>query len=248
MGLKYAEDPAVTHHLAAFLARNIVNADGSVTLPNAVLFNGGVAKAKVFRTQLLNQLARWSGDGGEAPVELEQADSEQSVAKGAAWLSYVRRAGGVRIKAGSPRSYYIGVESSLPAVPGFELPMDALCVVPFGMEEGTECAIPEKGLALAVGETTEFRFFSSTVRKDDRPGDRISVLDDGELEELVSLSGLLTKDDAEEEGTLSLVPITLRSVLSDIGTLQLWCDEANGNHSWQLEFELRDAEADNTSE
>ena len=235
-GLNYAEDPAITHHLSPFLSSHQTKSGG---VPRFVLFNGGVTKSAIFRNLLLEQLTRWSAEGSVPPVCLEQEDSDLSVARGAAWYGCVRRTDGIRIKAGSSRAYYIGIESTMPAVPGFEAPMDALCVVPFGMEEGTECAIPEKGLALVVGETTEFRFFSSTTRLEDKPGERISDLDDGELEELASLSGMLTLDDAESSSS-SLVPVTLRSVLTDIGTLQLWCDEENGDHSWQLEFDLRE--------
>ena len=35
------------------------------------------------------------------------------------------------------------------------------------------------------------------------------------------------------------MPVRLRTVLTEIGTLQLWCDDARGGQSWKLEFELR---------
>ena len=54
------------------------------------------------------------------------------------------RGRGVRIRSGASRTYYIGIESAMPAVPGMEAPLKALCVVPFGMEEGTEATIPRQ--------------------------------------------------------------------------------------------------------
>ncbi len=55
----------------------------------------------------------------------------------------------------------------MPAVPGMAAPLKALCVVPFGMEEGTERDDPDREFGLVVGEPAEFRFLSSTVRKQD---------------------------------------------------------------------------------
>ena len=64
------------------------------------------------------------------------------MARGAAYYGLVRRGKGVRIRGGTARAYYIGVETACPAVPGLPPPMKALCVAPFGMEEGTEADIP----------------------------------------------------------------------------------------------------------
>jgi predicted RNase H-like HicB family nuclease len=57
-------------------------------------------------------------------------------------------------------------------------PLEALTVVPFGMEEGTETRIPGPEFGLLAGAPAEFRFFTSTVRKDDRPGDLIEDFGD----------------------------------------------------------------------
>ena len=96
------------------------------------------------------------------------------MAKGASLYGRIRVTGkGIRIKAGASRSYYIGLESSMPAVPGFTPPLKALCVVPQGMEEGAEVLIEGRDLALVTGQPAEFRFFSSEVRSGDRPGEII---------------------------------------------------------------------------
>ena len=44
--------------------------------------------------------------------------------------------------------------------------MKAVCVVPMGMEEGTEVELPSREFGLVVGEPVEFRFLSSTQRAD----------------------------------------------------------------------------------
>ena len=92
----------------------------------------------------------------------------------------------MRIRGGVPRTYYVGIESAMPSVPGFPAPLKALTVVPFGMEEGTEVRIAGREFGLVVGQPAEFRFFTSAVRKNDQPGDMIEDVGD-ELEELAPM-------------------------------------------------------------
>ncbi len=238
MSLDYAADPAFTRHLASFLERHSFHDEnGNTLLPGVVLFNGGVTKPALFRDRIVETIQSWHGENAAEVVVLQQDDSDQAVAMGAAWYSYVKRIGGIRIKAGSPRSYYIGVESSMPAIPGMEPPLEALCVVNFGLEEGSSVTIDAQGLALVVGEPTEFRFFSSTVRHDDKIGDRIDANDCPDLVELPPLQVMLTR--SEEDSSVNLIPVKLRTDLTDIGTLQLWCEEIKGENSWKLEFDIR---------
>ena len=175
LGLPYAVDAAVTKHLARFLsqpASSSVAADpmrrgpSGLACPTHVLFNGGVMKADILRDRLVDILNTWLGQEGFDPIGVLAASSfEHAVARGAAYYGQARHGRGVRIRSGAPRTYYIGIESAMPAVPGMAAPLKALCVVPFGMEEGTEAQIPEREFGLVVGETAEFRFLSSTVRR-----------------------------------------------------------------------------------
>src|SRR6516162_9691093 len=206
LGLPYAADAAVTKHLARFLlqqaqnspeAANIRRGRTGLACPTHVLFNGGVMKATSLRERLVQVLNQWlTGEGFDAlgPTQvLDARDLEHAVARGAAYYGRARRGHGVRIRSGASRTYYIGIESAMPAVPGMEAPMKALCVVPFGMEEGTEAQIPGREFGLVVGEPAEFRFLSSTIRKQDRVGD---LLDNwlGEIEELSPLEVTLNLD------------------------------------------------------
>ncbi len=118
-GLDYAADPAITKHLAAFLTRHLPQDEaGKPVLPAGVLFNGGVTKSPVLRERVVSALRSWRGKKDAEVSVLSGDDPDLAVARGAAWYGLVKRVGGVRIKAGSPRAYYIGIESSMPAVPG----------------------------------------------------------------------------------------------------------------------------------
>src|SRR5207237_8106912 len=129
-----------------------------------------------------------------------------------------RRGKGIRSRGGTARSYYIGIESALPAVPGAAAPLKALCVVPFGMEEGTETDVPGQEFGLVVGEPAEFRFLGSSSRRNDTVG---LLLDDwgGQIDELEPLS--TTLEAPGKEGRR--VPVHLPSKVAGAGPLGLWC-------------------------
>jgi molecular chaperone DnaK (HSP70) len=231
LGLAYASDAAVTRHIAAFLARHH---DVTPAGPSAILFNGGVMKAGALRRRLTDVLQSWRADGEPLRV-LEGAHLDLAVAVGAATYGLARRGRGVRIRGGTARAYYVGVESSAPAVPGMPAPLKALCVAPFGMEEGNEVELPGTEFGLVVGQPAEFRFFGSSVRRDDRPGVIVDGWDAGELEELAPLEATL---DAEgEEGRA--VPVRLRAHVTEVGTLELWCVARAGERRWKVEFNVR---------
>jgi hypothetical protein len=245
--LPYAADPAVTKHLAWFLRRNAeVLAQRAPTKRSkkktaqatAVLFNGGVFKAAPLRRRLLEVLNHWSKDGGGSAVkELEGNDLDLAVARGAAYYGMVRRGKGVRIRGGTARSYYIGVESSLPAVPGSPPPLKALCVVPFGMEEGSETDVPGQEFGLVVGEPAEFRFLGSSIRRGDTVGVMVEEWE-GQIDELSPLS--TTLEAPGKEGRM--VPVHLHSKVTEIGTLELSCLSRDGKQRWKLEFNVRQQE------
>jgi hypothetical protein len=245
LGLPYAADPAVTRHLAAFLRRNAeVLARGAPARRGkkkspqvtAVLFNGGVFKAEVLRDRLVGVLNGWTKEAGGAPVKvLHGTDLDQAVARGAAYYGLVRRGKGVRIRGGTARTYYVGVESSLPAVPGFPAPLKALCVVPFGMEEGTEADVPGQEFGLVVGEPAEFRFLGSTVRRSDPVGTLVEEWE-GQIDELSPLATTLEAPGSEGKA----VPVHLHTKVTEVGTLELWCLSRDGKQKWKLEFNVRE--------
>ncbi len=176
VGLNYAADPAVTKHLAHFLRRaGPASGAGSFARPTHLLLNGGVLQASAIEQRLFEVLNGWLAEQSapaatELRTESKSADLMHAVARGAAYYGIARTGKGVRIRGGVPRTYYVGIESSLPAVPGLPVPMKALTVVPFGLEEGSKVELPQRRFALVVGEPAEFRFFSSATRRDDCAG------------------------------------------------------------------------------
>jgi len=248
LGLPYAADPAITKHIARFLSeqvRNSPEAEGirrgrsGLACPTHILFNGGVMKAAVLRDRVVEVLNNWLRQEGfdslGAEQILEAPHLEHAVARGAAYYGKARRGRGVRIRSGASRTYYIGIESAMPAVPGMEAPLKALCVVPFGMEEGTEATIPGREFGLVVGEPAEFRFLSSSVRKQDHVG---SLLEDWgtDIEELSPLQVTLKLDG--QQG--AMVPVRLETRVTELGTLQVWCVSRDGTQRWKLELNIRE--------
>ena len=226
MGLPYAHDPAITRHLAEFLAR-------FGKMPTAVLFNGGVMTAAKLQARILELLRAWAGRDVKL---LGGTDLDLAVALGAAHYGRVRRGKGVRIRGGTARGYYIGIESAMPAIPGFAPPVKALCVAPQGLEEGSTVELPDDELGLIVGELATFRFFAGTTRKDPA-GELVEV---GDLAELDPVEKLVPADGDHKAG--DLVPVRLESHVTEVGTLELWCVARDGRGRWKLEYSVRERE------
>ncbi len=228
IGLPYAADAAITRHLAKFLGSQ----QGGFAAPTHVLFNGGVLRAGLIRDRVVGVLNSWL----EKPIRvLAGEDLMHAVSRGAAWYGLARRGRGVRIRGGVPRTYYVGIETSMPAVPGMPAPMKAMTVAPFGMEEGTDVAFPDREFGLIVGEPAEFRFFTSATRKKDPAGAMLEQLTD-ELEELSPVEVNLP---AEDGAGGAVVRVTLETVVTETGVLQLWCVARDGRR-WKLEFNVRE--------
>lgn len=237
LGLPYAADAAITRHMARFLRQegNMRRGPSGLACPTHVLFNGGVLNADLVRERVLGTLETWLAEEGMQPAKpLSGEDLMHAVSRGAAYYGLARQGRGVRIRGGVPRTYYIGVESAMPSIPGFPAPMKALTVAPFGMEEGTELRIPGREFGLVAGQPAEFRFFTSVTRRNDQPGDLIE--DFGEsLEELPPMEATMSAT----EGAPAVVPVSFESVVTETGMLQLWCVARDGQ-KWKLEFNVRE--------
>ena len=227
-GLAYEADPAITRHLAQFLSRN---GDRPSEMPTAVLYNGGVMKSRLLQERITELLGSWQADA-HLKV-LASANMDLSVAIGAAYYGLARRGRGVRIRSGLNQSYYIGVAASLPAVPGMPPPIKALCVAPFGMEEGTEAEPTEREFNLIVGEPAKFDFLGSAVRTEDAVGTLLEDWED-EIEPITTIETTLEGD----YGTV--IPVSIQTRLTETGTLELWCVSRRDDRRWKLEFNLRE--------
>lgn len=249
LGLPYAQDAGVTRHLAALLGRQAgataelegfagpVNADASFLHPTAVLLNGGVFKSDVLAERILGTLNAWLEAEQAAPARLlTGADMDLAVARGAAYYGYVRRGQGVRIRGGTARAYYVAIESSMPAIPGMEPPIQALCIAPFGMEEGTEADLPTQQFGLVVGEPVHLRFFGSSVRRQDTLGTLLEFWQPDELQELGEIQATLP---LEGRRAGEVVQVTLRAVATETGTLALTALASQSDERWKVEFDVR---------
>lgn len=254
LGLPYAQDAAVTRHLAAFLARqagaaaqaggppaaaapDAAGAGASFLHPTAILLNGGVLKAPPIARRLLDVVNGWLAAEGAPPARLlAGADLDLAVARGAAYYGHVRQGRGVRIRGGTAQSYYVGVESNMPAIPGMAPPLSALCLAPFGMEEGSEAALDAQAFGLVVGEPVRLRFFGSSVRRHDQVG---TLLDFWAPDELVELQEIALDLPAQGRAAGEVVPVTLAARVTDIGTLELNAVPAGGGERWKVEFDVR---------
>jgi molecular chaperone DnaK (HSP70) len=248
LGLPYAQDPAITRHLAAFLRRNLAAAkEAGVTLPagatflhpTALLFNGGVFKDAHLQDAVAAQIDEWvTAEGGKRLKRLASRSLDLAVALGAAYSGLSRRGRGIRIRGGTARSYYVGVEAAVPAVPGYAPPLRAVCLAPFGLEEGTAVELPQLEVGAVVGETTSFRFFASAQRREDAPG---AVVEDvSELQELSPIEAALPGGADGAGRTGEVIPVGLRAAATEVGTLELrLVAKEPPPREWTLEFSVR---------
>jgi len=225
LGLPYVSDPAVTRHLAAFLA------SAGDAVPDAILFNGGFFIPDILRQRVADVLEHWYG---RRPLILDNRDLDLAVAVGAAYYSYVRSTGqGLLVRGGLPRAYFIGLGGD-----GDQL--RTLCLVPRGSEEGSTVEIDPGNLQLVANKPVSFRLYSSRTRTEDHPGDVVEFPrqpQDGEPHLHAPLNAVLRFGKAGER----LVPVKLGAKLTEVGTLEIWADSKESEHRWRLQFELRKA-------
>ncbi len=246
ISLPYASDPAITRHLAKFLNEHVNNEnyarkEGATFIhPDAILFNGGVMKSGALQNRVTEVINGWLKNEGAKDVKKLETDSmDVAVARGAAYFGLAKAGLGVRIKGGTAASYYIGLETAMPAVPGMRAPIKALCVVPAKTEEGTKLQIPGREFGLRIGEKSEFKMFVSTTHKEESPGTILEEWPEGEITEMTPLETALEKKEGVSE---DIIPVAIESYVTEIGTIEIWCVSRDGKNRWKLEFNIRESE------
>ncbi|WP_297479608.1 Hsp70 family protein [uncultured Photobacterium sp.] len=250
MGLPYAQDAAVSRHVAGFLSRQNQAVEElfaqyeqqheGFIRPTAILFNGGVLKSSLLSDRLLSTINRWLTTAGSTEAKLLSGlDLDLAVASGASYYGSVRRGKGVRIRGGIASSYYVGIESAMPAIPGMEPPLEALCVAPFGMEEGSQADVPSQEFGLIIGQPVQFKFFGSTVRRDDVAGTHLDWWQPEEMEQLPTIQMTLPVSEGRSAG--EVVPVKLASHVTELGMLCLEAIATDNGQKWQVEFDVREA-------
>ncbi|WP_105901454.1 Hsp70 family protein [Vibrio gangliei] len=243
LGLPYAQDAGITRHIAAFLSRqkhsNHEHNDDFIK-PTKVLFNGGVLKSELISDRLLGIINSWLTQN---PTQaLTGVDLDLAVARGASYYGYVRHNmetgnSGVRIRGGIASSYYVGIESAMPAIPGMAPPMEAICVAPFGMEEGSHVELSSQEFGLVIGQPVQFQFYGSTTRRDDEVGTHLDYWAPEELEELPEIQ--VTLDAGQGRSIGEVVVVNLSATITEIGTLELEAIAKDNGQKWQVEFSVR---------
>ncbi|MCS6884597.1 MAG: Hsp70 family protein [Acidobacteriota bacterium] len=226
IGLPYESDPAITRHLAAFLTSASQNS--TPVRPDAVLFNGGFFKPEILRKRVCQVLASWFDYGSaQQPKLLSNHSLDTAVAIGAAYYGTVRRSGGLRVGAGSPRAYYIAVaqEDEQPS---------AVCILPRGTQEGTHLTLDNRLFELQTNRAVVFSLWSSTTRRGDKLGDIVLVGEDMHLH-----SPLDTILRYGRRTSSACIPVKLEIEFTEVGTLELWCRSQISDHRWRLRFQIR---------
>jgi molecular chaperone DnaK (HSP70) len=237
LGLPYAQDPAITRHLAAFLRHHAaacfsaLHQEPSAALPrpDAILFNGGVFNSPRISQRLLEAVSSWWPEAAPIPL-LPHHSLELAVARGAACYGLARRGLGRRIGGGSAHALYVGLaaekESAQPR---------AICLIPRGCEEAQPVELKNRPFELMLGQPVQFPLFSTTSDRIDLPGDIVEIGD--EFHTLPPIHTLLKSASVKT----TRLPVHLRAMLTELGTLELWCVSQDGKEQWRLEFELRAA-------
>jgi molecular chaperone DnaK (HSP70) len=237
VGLPYASDPAITRHLAEFLRKAAISARESGTAsgagntellrPDAVLFNGGFCIPEITRQRIIEAIGNWfGGNDGWQPRVLHNADMGSAVAIGAAYYAGVRCGVGLRVKAGSARTYYIGMRSE-------DVPK-AVCILPAGTDEGTTLRLAGRDFSVLANRPVSFNLFSSTVRHDAHG--LVTEIDPEQMHRHAPLVTLLRYGKRLEQMELA---VRMSVSFTEVGTLELWCESVGSPHRWRLQFELR---------
>ena len=229
LGLPFATDPAITRHLAAFLTQAAVaSANEKMVQPSAVLLNGGFCASDVVRQRIIESISAWFGGAqrGWRPRVLDNNSVESSVARGAAYYGQVRRGNGLRVGAGSARTYYIGLPS--------DDRLEGICVLPAGVNEGTTLPLLDREFSILANRPVSFTLFSSRTRHDAQG--EVVLLDEADMDHHAPLVTLLRYGRRLRERRLK---VGLRVSFTEVGTLELWFESRDTPHRWQLQFELR---------
>ncbi|MBK8974229.1 MAG: hsp70 family protein [Hahellaceae bacterium] len=225
LGLPYVSDPAITRHLADFLARH--GCKDIADYPDTLLLNGGAFNSPLLRERLQRVLEAWR----EGPIEaLHNPRPDLSVALGAVIYGRARSGQFMRIGGGSPRSYFLRLENAGQA------DSTGLCLLPKGTEEEKEIFLKGRRFALRVGQPVKFHLMSSTDETHLRSGDvtSLNTLNCIPLPPLIVALPGGGASEAEE------VEVELVCSLSELGSLQLICQRIDqAEQRWKLEFQVR---------
>ncbi|PSW21451.1 molecular chaperone DnaK [Photobacterium sanctipauli] len=243
-GLPYAADPAISKHLAQFIElhdsvcrESLKDSQLDVAadlpaIPAAVLLNGGVFNSPLLSERILSTFSQWRGD---TVTELVNPHPDLSVAYGAVAYAKARHGAQLKIGGGSARSFFLALEDKKKNRKG-------LCILPKGLDEGTEIRLKDRKFALTLGEPVRFNLVSSTDDSHTQAGEIFPIDDDS----FVSLPPFIATLDSERDraelaaNQKDREEVTLACQLTEVGTLQIECVSTNDESKrWKVEFAIR---------
>ncbi|MBR7888584.1 hsp70 family protein [Marinomonas sp. A79] len=228
LGLPYESDPAFTRHLAAFLTQHkdaVLDATGS-TMPDAVLFNGGLFNSPILKNRLLEQLNQWSTQPLLACVADEPNDA---VAKGAVMYLSALAGDTARIESGVPHSLYLKMGDE-----------QFVGILPKGTLKGDVITL-DQNFSVTLGQQVQFPLYRSD---DHLECDIGSVRSEAGLH---YISTLMTELDASHD--VQDMSVRLTAQMTEVGVLQVNLLADNQRDEWRLDFSTQpstDASRDNT--
>ena len=202
-----------------------------------------IKKSELLSNRLLSTINSWlTTDNAKGISALTGGDLDLAVSRGAAYYGFIRHNitnnnAGVRIRGGIANSYYVGIESAMPAIPGMAPPMEAICVAPFGLEEGSHVQVENQEFGLVIGQPVQFQFYGSNTRREDSVGTHLDFWMPEELEELPEIQ--MTLDAQQGHNIGDVVVVNLAATITEIGTLELEAIAKDNGQKWHVEFSVR---------
>ncbi|MDX2111662.1 MAG: Hsp70 family protein [Verrucomicrobiota bacterium] len=228
MGLPYAQDTAITRHLASFLRQRPVD---------VLLCNGGTVTPLYLRQRLARLLGDWQQ--GATVTLLENEELHLAVARGAALFG---RHGflndGKRIGGGSGHGVYLEIQASKK-----EEQQHLVCVIPQGTEVEKTQHISKQNFQLQLNRPVQFKPFTTTRRDRDHAGQivRHNPRDFTPLPPLQTVARMEAVHVKKLGRESAQVEIEAR--LNALGLLQLFVvtkeKALQPPQRWELEFNLR---------
>lgn len=119
----------------------------------------------------------------------------------------------------------------------------ALCLLPAGLEPEVDVVLSDHPFELRVAEPVEFPLYVSSTRLTDRPG-QLATIDRTQITPLPPIRTVLQTRGSSGR----TITVNLHAKLTEIGTLELWCQERGGRRRWRLQFDVRSTvETDRTA-
>ncbi len=195
-------------------------------MPDTLLLNGGVFRARALTDRLADTLGAWRGQ----PLHVLQNDhSDVAVARGAVAYGLARAGHAPRIGGGSPRSYFLVLDDGAQTSRG-------VCLLPRGTEEGREIHLEDRVFALRLGHPVHFHLVSTVADTVYRPGELVDVAA-GDFVRLPPIATVVQRQGASGSRE---TPVRLTASLTEIGTLEMHCIATDDpSRRWLLEFQLR---------